>query len=183
VDAGRLRRLADAGDGILCRRAKVAAMAVFVRVMHDGFGGAVGQWQQVIVFISIASMVLGAFAAIGQENIKRLLAYSSIGHMGYALVGLAAGTQSGVRGIAIYMAIYLVMTLGAFACVIYMRRRGTAVERISRPVRPCPQRPDDGVRAGHADVLVWPAFRRSRASSASTSCSSLPSRRRCSPWR
>jgi NADH-quinone oxidoreductase subunit N len=110
---------------------KVAAMAVFVRVMHDGFGGAVGQWQQVIVFISIASMVLGAFAAIGQENIKRLLAYSSIGHMGYALVGLAAGTQSGVRGIAIYMAIYLVMTLGAFACVIYMRRRGTAVERIS----------------------------------------------------
>jgi NADH-quinone oxidoreductase subunit N len=110
---------------------KVAAMAVFVRVMHDGFGSAVGQWQQVIVFISIASMVLGAFAAIGQENIKRLLAYSSIGHMGYALVGLAAGTQSGVRGIAIYMAIYLVMTLGAFACVIYMRRRGTAVERIS----------------------------------------------------
>ncbi|MEE4235508.1 MAG: NADH-quinone oxidoreductase subunit NuoN [Anderseniella sp.] len=110
---------------------KVAAMAVFVRAMHDGFGGAVAEWQQIIVFISIASMVLGAFAAIGQDNIKRLLAYSSIGHMGYALVGLAAGTQSGVRGVAIYMAIYMVMTLGAFACVIYMRRRGTAVERIS----------------------------------------------------
>jgi NADH-quinone oxidoreductase subunit N len=110
---------------------KVAAMAVFVRVMHDGFAGAVAEWQQVIVFISIASMVLGAFAAIGQDNIKRLLAYSSIGHMGYALVGLAAGTQSGVRGVAIYMAIYMAMTLGAFACVIYMRRRGTAVERIS----------------------------------------------------
>ena len=110
---------------------KVAAMAVFVRVMHDAFGGAVAQWQQVIVFISIASMVLGAFAAIGQNNIKRLLAYSSIGHMGYALVGLAAGTQSGVRGVVIYMAIYMIMTLGAFACVIYMRQRGTAVERIS----------------------------------------------------
>ena len=110
---------------------KVAAMAVFVRAMHDGFGGAVPEWQQVIVFISIASMILGAFAAIGQDNIKRLLAYSSIGHMGYALVGLAAGTQSGVRGVVIYMAIYMVMTLGSFACVIYMRRRGTAVERIS----------------------------------------------------
>jgi NADH-quinone oxidoreductase subunit N len=110
---------------------KVAAMAVFVRVMHDAFGGAVAQWQQVIVFISIASMLLGAFAAIGQNNIKRLLAYSSIGHMGFALVGLAAGTQSGVRGVVIYMAIYMIMTLGAFACVIYMRQRGTAVERIS----------------------------------------------------
>lgn len=110
---------------------KVAAMALFVRVMHDAFGGAVAQWQQVIVFISIASMVLGAFAAIGQSNIKRLLAYSSIGHMGYALVGLAAGTQAGVRGVVIYMAIYMIMTLGAFACVIYMRQRGTAVERIS----------------------------------------------------
>jgi NADH-quinone oxidoreductase subunit N len=110
---------------------KVAAMAVFVRAMHDGFGGAVAEWQQVVVFISIASMVLAAFAAIGQDNIKRLLAYSSIGHMGYALVGLAAGTQSGVRGVAIYMAIYMAMTLGTFACVIYMRRRGTAVERIS----------------------------------------------------
>lgn len=110
---------------------KVAAMAVFVRVMHDAFGGAVAQWQQVIVFISIASMILGAFAAIGQTNIKRLLAYSSIGHMGYALVGLASGTQAGVRGVVIYMAIYMIMTLGAFACVIHMRRRGTAVERIS----------------------------------------------------
>ncbi len=110
---------------------KVAAMAVFVRVMHDAFGGAVAQWQQIIVFISIASMALGAFAAIGQSNIKRLLAYSSIGHMGYALVGLAAGTQSGVRGVVIYMTIYMVMTLGAFACVIYMRQRGTSVERIS----------------------------------------------------
>ncbi|MGB7204579.1 MAG: NADH-quinone oxidoreductase subunit NuoN [Anderseniella sp.] len=110
---------------------KVAAMAVFVRVMHDAFGGAVNQWQQVIVFISIASMALGAFAAIGQTNIKRLLAYSSIGHMGYALVGLAAGTQDGVRGVVIYMAIYMIMTIGAFACVIYMRRRGTSTERIS----------------------------------------------------
>ncbi len=110
---------------------KVAAMAVFVRTMFDGFQTVTPDWQQVVVFISIASMVLGAFAAIGQSNIKRLLAYSSIGHMGYALVGLAAGNQEGVRGVVIYMAIYLVMTLGTFACVLAMRRRGTAVEEIS----------------------------------------------------
>jgi NADH-quinone oxidoreductase subunit N len=108
---------------------KVAAMALFVRAMVEPFPAS--SWQQVIVFISIASMALGAFAAIGQDNIKRLLAYSSIGNIGYALVGLAASGAEGVRAIVIYMLIYLISTLGAFACVIAMRRRGLAVERVS----------------------------------------------------
>jgi NADH-quinone oxidoreductase subunit N len=89
------------------------------------------QWQQIIVFVSIASMGLGAFAAIGQTNIKRLLAYSSIGHMGFALIGLAAGTAEGVQGVLVYMSIYMAMTLGTFACVISMRREGGNVETIS----------------------------------------------------
>jgi NADH-quinone oxidoreductase subunit N len=110
---------------------KVAAMAVFARVAVSAFPGIVPQWQQIIVFVAIASMALGSFAAIGQTNIKRLLAYSSIGHMGFALVGLAAGTAEGVQGILVYVAIYVVMTLGAFTCVIAMRRPDGAVENIS----------------------------------------------------
>ena len=102
---------------------KVAAMAMLIRIVIDAFEPVTPDWQQVIVFISIASMVLGAFAAIGQRNIKRLMAYSSIGHMGYALVGLAAGSQAGVRGVIIYMLIYMVMTLGTFACILAMRRK------------------------------------------------------------
>lgn len=102
---------------------KMAAMAMLVRVVTDAFGSVTSDWQQIIVFISIASMVLGAVAAIGQRNIKRLMAYSSIGHMGYALVGLAAGTVAGIQGVAIYMAIYLVMTLGTFAFILAMRRK------------------------------------------------------------
>jgi NADH-quinone oxidoreductase subunit N len=89
-----------------------------------------------VVFVSIASMVLGAFAAIGQTNIKRLMAYSSIGHMGFALVGLSAGTQEGVQGVLIYMLIYLAMTLGTFACILSMRRKegnGRADRRSGRP--------------------------------------------------
>jgi NADH-quinone oxidoreductase subunit N len=109
---------------------KVAAMALFVRVLVQAFPDATGQWQQIIVFISIASMVLGAFAAIGQRNIKRLLAYSSIGHMGFALVGLASGSAEGVSGVIIYLAIYLAMTLGTFACVLAMRRGDSMVEDI-----------------------------------------------------
>lgn len=109
---------------------KVAALAMFVRAMIDGFPNAGPAWQQIIVFVSIASMALGAFAAIGQRNIKRLLAYSSIGHMGFALVGLAANSQAGVQGIAIYIAIYMAMTLGTFACVIAMRRKDGSVETI-----------------------------------------------------
>ncbi len=109
---------------------KMAAMALIVRVVVGAFEPALVDWQQIIVFISIASMILGAFAAIGQRNIKRLMAYSSIGHMGYALVGLSAGTLDGVKGVAIYMLIYLVMTLGAFGCILAMRRKDGNVEQI-----------------------------------------------------
>lgn len=109
---------------------KVAAMAVFLRVAVEALPNVSHSWQQIIAFVSIASMVLGAFAAIGQRNIKRLLAYSSIGHMGFALVGLAAATPEGVRGVMVYMAIYVAMTLGSFACVLAMRRNGNAVETI-----------------------------------------------------
>src|SRR5260370_6554173 len=101
---------------------KVASIAVFIRVSFSAFPAITGQWQQIVVFVAIASMALGAFAAIGQRNIKRLMAYSSIGHMGFALVGLAAGTTEGVQGVLVYMAIYVAMTLGTFACIISMRR-------------------------------------------------------------
>ncbi len=110
---------------------KVAAMALFVRVVVSPFAPITPDWQQILSFIAIASMVLGAFAAIGQRNIKRLMAYSSIGHMGYALVGLAAGTEAGVQGVIIYVAIYLAMTVGAFACILSMRRREGMVYEIS----------------------------------------------------
>ncbi|MBX3520385.1 MAG: NADH-quinone oxidoreductase subunit NuoN [Xanthobacteraceae bacterium] len=111
---------------------KVAAIALFVRVAVSAFPNIALSWQQIIVFISIASMVLGAFAAIGQKNIKRLLAYSSIGHVGFALVGLAPGTAEGVSGVLIYMTIYLAMTLGTFAVVIAMRRDGGQIEEIDQ---------------------------------------------------
>ena len=110
---------------------KVAAMALFIRVVMTAFEPITPDWQQIVVFISIASMVLGAFAAIGQNNIKRLMAYSSIGHMGFALVGLAAGSQAGVTGVLIYMAVYVAMTLGAFACILAMRRKDGMVEDIN----------------------------------------------------
>ncbi len=110
---------------------KVAAMALFVRVMVEPFAGIVADWQQIVVFVSIASMGLGAFAAIGQTNIKRLLAYSSISHMGFALVGLASASTEGVRGVVVYIMIYVIMTLGVFACVIAMRRKGQQVEEIA----------------------------------------------------
>jgi NADH-quinone oxidoreductase subunit N len=110
---------------------KMAAMAMTVRVFVGAFPGALHDWQQIIVFMAIASMALGAFAAIGQSNIKRLLAYSSIANMGYALVGLAAGTVAGVQGVMTYMAIYLATTLAAFACVLLMNRDGKPVEEIS----------------------------------------------------
>jgi len=110
---------------------KVAAIAIFMRSTVVAFPGITHEWQQIVVFVSIASMALGAFAAIGQKNIKRLMAYSSIGHMGFALVGLAAGTQEGVQGVLVYMSIYVVMTLGTFACILAMRRDGLLVETIS----------------------------------------------------
>ncbi|MCT4656073.1 MAG: NADH-quinone oxidoreductase subunit NuoN [Cohaesibacter sp.] len=109
---------------------KVAAMGLIVRVVFGAFEPLESEWQQVIVFVSMLSMVLGAFAALGQRNIKRLMAYSSIGHMGYALVGLAAGSQAGVEGVVIYMITYVVMTLGAFAAILAMRRKDGMVETI-----------------------------------------------------
>jgi NADH-quinone oxidoreductase subunit N len=110
---------------------KVAAMAVFTRVTLTAFPGILPQWQQIVVFVSIASMALGSFAAIGQKNIKRLMAYSSIGHMGFALVGLASGTAEGAQGVLVYIAIYVAMTLGTFSVILAMKRNGQHVEKIS----------------------------------------------------
>ena len=110
---------------------KVAAIAIFCRATITAFPGITHQWQQIVVFVSIASMALGAFAAIGQRNIKRLMAYSSIGHMGFALIGLAAGTAEGIQGVLVYMSIYLAMTVGAFAVILAMRRPEGMVEQIS----------------------------------------------------
>jgi NADH-quinone oxidoreductase subunit N len=110
---------------------KIATMALLLSVMLGPFGHLLAQWQLLIEILSILSMALGALAAIGQTNIKRLLAYSSIGHMGYALMGLAAGTQAGVQATLVYLAIYVVMSFGAFACIIAMRRGGRAVETIA----------------------------------------------------
>ncbi len=110
---------------------KVAAIALLVRLVMDSFEPIAKDWQQIIIFLSIASMVLAAFAGIGQKNIKRLIAYSSIGHMGFALVGLSAGTLVGVQGVAIYMAIYLVMTIGLFAAIISLKSQNGYVEDIS----------------------------------------------------
>ncbi len=110
---------------------KVAALAVFTRLTLTAFPGIVSQWQQIVVFVAIASMALGSFAAIGQKNIKRLMAYSSIGHMGFALVGLAAGTVEGAQGVLVYISIYVAMTLGSFAIIIAMKRKGQSLENIS----------------------------------------------------
>jgi NADH-quinone oxidoreductase subunit N len=111
---------------------KVAGIAMFVRVAVMAFPGITTQWQEIVAFVSVASMLLGSFAAIGQRNIKRLMAYSSIGHMGFALVGLAAGTSEGVQGVLVYMAIYVTMTLGVFAVILSMRRDGGMVESIDQ---------------------------------------------------
>ena len=111
--------------------AKVAAFAMFIRAIIIPFPDALHQWRQIIEFVSVLSMGLGAFAAIGQTNIKRLMAYSSIGHMGYALLGLAAGTVMGVQGMLFYLAFYAVTNIGVFVCIQAMRRDGEAVETIS----------------------------------------------------
>ncbi len=110
---------------------KVAAMGLMVRVLAGAFPGFVQQWQQIIVFLALASMLVGALGAIGQTSVKRLMAYSSIGNVGFALVGLAAGTQEGIQSVLVYMAIYLVMTLGTFACILAMQRNGKPVDEIS----------------------------------------------------
>ena len=110
---------------------KIAAVGLTLRVLVDPFFGMLAQWQEAVTFIAILSMVLGAFAAIGQQNFKRLMAYSSIANVGHILVGLAAGTAEGVQGVLIYLAIYLTMTLGTFVCILLMRRQGGMVEDIS----------------------------------------------------
>ena len=110
---------------------KIAALALFIRVMIGPFGELSHQWSQVIVAISIASMIVGAFAAINQTNIKRLMAYSSIGHVGFALVGLAPGNVEGVQAVLVYLAIYLFMSVGTFAVILSMRLKGRMVEGIT----------------------------------------------------
>lgn len=124
---------------------KMAAVAMAVRVFIGAFPEVVASWQQIIVFISIMSMALGSFAAIGQKNIKRLMAYSSIGNIGYALIGLAAGTPEGIQGVIVYMAIYLAMTLGAFACILGMRRGDVYLENVDE-------------LAGSAQTHPWRSF-------------------------
>ena len=109
---------------------KVAAAAMFARLLLDAFGGAVAEWQQILWILSVASMFLGAVAAIGQRDIKRLMAYSSISHMGYALMGLAAGTQEGAQALLIYLAIYVTMNIGVFAFILNMERDGKPVTDI-----------------------------------------------------
>ena len=114
----------------LATASKVAAMGLFLRTMAEPFGAVLGSWRLILEIISILSMILGALAAIGQTNIKRLMAYSSIGHMGYALIGLAVGGPVGVRGVLVYMIVYVFMAAGTFGCILAMRRRGVALERI-----------------------------------------------------
>jgi len=109
---------------------KIAALAVFIRFLYVPFINVIGQWQMIIIFISLASMILGAVAAIGQTNIKRLMAYSSIGHMGYALAGLATASNVGIQGTVIYLSIYLLMNLGIFSCIFMMRRKNIFYEDI-----------------------------------------------------
>jgi len=107
---------------------KVAAFALLARLLMQPFGALAGQWQQVIIFVSVASMIVGALAAIMQTNIKRLLAYSSIGHAGFMLMGLAAANEAGVQAMLIYLGVYIFMSAGAFGCVLVMRRQGHYIE-------------------------------------------------------
>ena len=109
---------------------KVAALTVFIRFLFTPFFNLIDQWQTILVFISIASMVFGAVAAIGQTNLKRLIAYSSIGHMGYALAGLASGTISGIQSSVIYITIYIIMTLAFFSCLFMLRKKNIFYEKI-----------------------------------------------------
>jgi NADH-quinone oxidoreductase subunit N len=109
---------------------KVAGLTLFIRVLAEPFATLVEQWQQVVIFVAVASMVVGAFVAIRQHNIKRLLAYSSIGHVGYALMAVAVYSTAGLQAIIVYLVLYVVMSVGAFGCVLLMRRKGKFVEEI-----------------------------------------------------
>ena len=133
---------------------KLAAMALTVRTLFAAFPSVTPEWQQIVTFLAIASMALGAFAAIGQRNIKRLMAYSSIGHTGYALVGLAAGSAEGVQGVIIYLAIYLAMTLGTFACILAMRRNAQDGGGHRPALGAIEHKPDDGLPARDVALLA-----------------------------
>ena len=109
---------------------KVAGIVIFIRFMYLPFQEILDQWKYILVFISIASMILGAVAAIGQNNIKRLIAYSSIGHIGYAIAGMTPGTENGFKSTLIYISIYAVMNIGVFACIFLMKRNGKYIEDI-----------------------------------------------------
>ncbi len=109
---------------------KVAAMGLTLRVLFDAFPDAAGEWKQIIVFVAIASMALGSVAAIGQRNIKRLMAYSSIANVGFILVGVAAGTEAGVQAVLLYLVVYSITTIGAFVVILAMRRRDGQTESI-----------------------------------------------------
>ena len=110
---------------------KIAGIFIFIKFMYLPFQGLLNEWQYILVFMSIVSMILGAVAAIGQKNIKRLMAYSSIGHIGYAIAGIAAGTENGFKSTIIYISIYVVMNIGAFSCILLMKRGGKYLEDIS----------------------------------------------------
>ena len=101
---------------------KVAALTVFIRFLFVPFLNLIEQWQMILIFMSIASMLFGAIAAIGQTNLKRLIAYSSIGHIGYILAGLATGSNEGIQSSIVYMSIYVVMNLGLFSCLLMLKR-------------------------------------------------------------
>jgi len=111
---------------------KIAAMSLLLRVLNEPFGDMTEQWRQIILFVAVASMVLGAFAAIAQTNIKRLMAYSAIGHVGFALVGLSSGTQDGVQAVLVYLTVYVVMSAGTFGVILCMRQHGRMVEDINQ---------------------------------------------------
>ena len=110
---------------------KLAAIAMLIRLLFGAFGDALVEWQQIIIFLSISSMLVGSIAAIGQNNIKRLMAYSSIAHIGFALIGMAAGTSNGLSAVIIYMLIYVVANLGVFAFILNMQKEGVAITDIS----------------------------------------------------
>ena len=109
---------------------KVAALTVFIRFLYVPFLNLIDQWQMIMIFLSIASMLFGAIAAIGQTNLKRLVAYSSIGHVGYALAGVATGTNEGMQSSVIYIIIYIIMNLGLFSCLLMMKRENQYYEKI-----------------------------------------------------
>ena len=143
---------------------KIAALALFVRFLIEPFGGLLAEWRQVIVFLSVASMILGSVAAIAQTNIKRLMAYSSIGHVGYALIGLAAATPNGIRGVLVYMAIYLFMNLGTWTVILCMRQQRRMLEGISDLSGSAARSPGWRWR-WRSSCLRWPGSRRPPASS------------------